>query len=194
MYKHHWRNEICFKSFPSKPRFLRVFSTSLSKTLVTLFPHSVFYPFGELPAIFIKFEIVVCKLFHFWRVSNLSSGKELRKVEDIVGNRENAGLQDLLLFPQCFPKACFSWSLRVRILWEKIKHGVVKNWLSKLISHFPFLSLSGPAWPSGYPVEMAQWWAFPTHDLVVVSLIPGWGKLFFRCIFASHLCRSMWEK
>ena len=32
------------------------------------FPHSVFYPFGELPAIFIKFEIVVCKLFQFGRV------------------------------------------------------------------------------------------------------------------------------
>ena len=33
-----------------------------------LFPHSVFYPFGELSAIFIKFEIVVCKLFQFGRV------------------------------------------------------------------------------------------------------------------------------
>ena len=27
------------------------------------FSHSVFYPFGELSAIFIKFEIVICKLF-----------------------------------------------------------------------------------------------------------------------------------
>ena len=33
-----------------------------------LFPHSVFYPFGELSAILIKFEIVVCKLFQFGRV------------------------------------------------------------------------------------------------------------------------------
>ena len=32
------------------------------------FSHSVFYPFGELSAIFIKFEIVVCKLFQFGRV------------------------------------------------------------------------------------------------------------------------------
>ena len=31
-------------------------------------------------------------------------------------------------------------------------------------------------------------------DLVVVSLIPGWGDFSFRHIFASHLCRSMWEK
>ena len=28
-----------------------------------LFPHSVFYWFWELSAIFIKYEIVVCKLF-----------------------------------------------------------------------------------------------------------------------------------
>ena len=32
------------------------------------FSHSVFYPFGELSAIFIKSEIVVCKLFQFGRV------------------------------------------------------------------------------------------------------------------------------
>ena len=30
--------------------------------------HSVFYPFGELSAIFIKFKIVVCKLFQFGTV------------------------------------------------------------------------------------------------------------------------------
>ena len=27
------------------------------------FSHSVFYPFGELSVIFIKFEIAICKLF-----------------------------------------------------------------------------------------------------------------------------------
>ena len=32
------------------------------------FSHSVFYPFGELHAIFIKFKIVVCKLLQFRRV------------------------------------------------------------------------------------------------------------------------------
>ena len=40
------------------------------KLLVTnnfSFSHSVFYPFGELPAILIKFEIVVCKLFSVWK-------------------------------------------------------------------------------------------------------------------------------
>ena len=33
-----------------------------------LFSHIVFNPFGELSAIFIKFEIVVCKAFQFGRV------------------------------------------------------------------------------------------------------------------------------
>ena len=41
----------------------------------------VFYPFGELSAIFIKFEVVVCKLFHFGRVWNLSFGKGLTLTE-----------------------------------------------------------------------------------------------------------------
>ena len=58
--------------FPNKPWFLRVCSTSLLKTLwekekllVTSnfsLPHSLFYPFRDLSALFIKFEIVVCKL------------------------------------------------------------------------------------------------------------------------------------
>ena len=64
--------------FPNKPWFLHVCGTSLLKTLwekekllVTSnfsFSHSVFYPFGELSAILIKFEIVVRKLFQFGRI------------------------------------------------------------------------------------------------------------------------------
>ena len=78
-----------FIPFPNKPWFLRVCITRLLKTLwekekllVTSnfsFSHSVFYPFEELPSIFIIFEIVVCKLFHFGRVQNLSFGKGLKK-------------------------------------------------------------------------------------------------------------------
>ena len=72
--------------FQNKPWFLRVCSTSLLKTLQEkkllvmsnfFFPHSVFYLFGELPAIFTKFKIVVCKLFQFGSVKNLSFGKGL---------------------------------------------------------------------------------------------------------------------
>ena len=58
--------------------YVSVFSTGLLKTLwekekllVTnnfSFSHNVFYPFGELSAIFIQLAIVVCKLFQFGRV------------------------------------------------------------------------------------------------------------------------------
>ena len=70
---------MSFNPFPNtSPDFLPVCRTSLLKTLwekekllVTSnfsFSHCVFYPLGELSAIFIKFEIVVCKLFQFGRV------------------------------------------------------------------------------------------------------------------------------
>ena len=39
------------------------------------FSYSVFYPFGELPAIFMKSKTVICRLFQFGRVLNLSFGK-----------------------------------------------------------------------------------------------------------------------
>ena len=64
--------------FSKQALVLRVCSMSLLKTLWEKekllimsnfsFSHSVFYPFGELSAIFIKSEIVVCKLFQFGRV------------------------------------------------------------------------------------------------------------------------------
>ena len=63
--------------FPNKPWFLCVCSTSLLKTLsekekllVTSnfsFSHRFFYLFGELSAICIKFETVVCKLLQLGR-------------------------------------------------------------------------------------------------------------------------------
>ena len=63
---------ININPFPDKPWFLRVCGTSLLKTLWVKekllatsnfsFSHSVFYLFGEYSAIFIKFEIIVCKL------------------------------------------------------------------------------------------------------------------------------------
>ena len=64
--------------FPSKPLFLPVCSTSLLKTLLEKekllitsnfsFFSRVLYLFEEVSAIFIKFKIVVCKLFQFGRV------------------------------------------------------------------------------------------------------------------------------
>ena len=64
--------------FPNKPWFSCVCRTSLLKTLWEKekllatsnfsFSHSVFYLFGELFVIFIKSEIVVCRLFQSARV------------------------------------------------------------------------------------------------------------------------------
>ena len=73
---------------PNKPYFLRVCSTSLLRTLwkkekllITYsfsFSHSVFYLFGELSAIFIKFKIAVWIDFEFGRVYNLLYEKGLK--------------------------------------------------------------------------------------------------------------------
>ena len=67
-----------FNPSPNKPLLLRVCSTSLLKTLWEKeklleksnlsFSYSVFYLFGELSAIFIRFKIVICKLFQFGKV------------------------------------------------------------------------------------------------------------------------------
>ena len=106
-----------FNPFPNKPWFLRVYSTSLWKTLwekekllITSnfsFSHSVFYLFRELLAIFIKLGIVICKLFQFGRVWNSSFGKGLttlmkKALENNLGKVENAGNQYFILFPQYF--------------------------------------------------------------------------------------------
>ena len=78
-----------FNPFPNKPWFLLVFSSSLLKThlekeklLVTSnfsFSHSVFYLFRELSGIFMKFEIVINKVFDCGRVLDLLFGKELER-------------------------------------------------------------------------------------------------------------------
>ena len=86
---HHWATglaqdmngnnvEIIFNPFPNKPWFYSGYSTGLLKTLWEkkklletsnfFFSHSVFCPFEELSAIFIKVKIIVCKLSLFGRV------------------------------------------------------------------------------------------------------------------------------
>ena len=48
----------------------------------------------------------------------------LGRLENIVGKGENAGNQHFLLFPHCFQKPSISGSLKVGIVWWKVK----KNW------------------------------------------------------------------
>ena len=43
------------------------------------------------------------------------------RVENTVGKVENAGFQHFLLFPQSFRKASLSGSLKVGIVWYRIK-------------------------------------------------------------------------
>ena len=81
------REPLNFNPFPNKHWFSRVCSTSLLKTLwekekllvakIFSFFRSVFYPFQAFSVIFLEFKTVVCKLFQFGRVWNLSFGKEL---------------------------------------------------------------------------------------------------------------------
>ena len=59
------------------------------KLLVTSnfsFCHSVFYPYRELSAIFIKLEFIACSFFQFRRVKNLPFGKELRNITHVFAN------------------------------------------------------------------------------------------------------------
>ena len=83
---------VYINPLPNKPWFLHICMNSLLKTLwekekllITSnfsISHSVFSPFGEHSVIFIKFEIVVCKLFQFGRVYNLPFGKGLKVITE----------------------------------------------------------------------------------------------------------------
>ena len=67
------KDALRLNPFPNNPCSTGLVKTKWEKEklLVTSnfsFSHSVFYPFGEPSAIFIKFEIVVCRLFSFGNV------------------------------------------------------------------------------------------------------------------------------
>ena len=51
----------------------------------------------------------------------------LGRVENIVGKGENAGYQHFLVFPQCFQKASFSGTLKVGIVWQRVKTRLYVN-------------------------------------------------------------------
>ena len=57
---------------------------------------SVFFPFGDFFATFIKFEIVVCKLFQFR--SRVLTTPIQTMFENIVGKEVNYGKQHFLPF------------------------------------------------------------------------------------------------
>ena len=110
--------------FPNKPWFSSVYSDSLLKTLrekekllVTSnfsFSYSVFNPFGKLPTIFIKFTVVVCRVFQFGRNQNLSFGKGLNNSFSFSHN--------------VFKTFFFLGSLKVRFIWWTVKKSKEKYW------------------------------------------------------------------
>ena len=97
---------ICiFNPFPNKPWFVRVFISSLLKTLWEKekllvksnfsFSHRVFYSFLELSAIFTKFENCLLQILTVWkslksvvweRVKALTNKTELKKAKMFVEN------------------------------------------------------------------------------------------------------------
>ena len=95
----NYQQFLLFPQCFQKTWFLCVCSTGLLKTLWEKeklfekekllkmsnfsFPSSVFYLFGELPTFFIKFEIVICKLFQFGRIHDQSFGKGLNRVKPV---------------------------------------------------------------------------------------------------------------
>ena len=49
------------------------------------------------------------------------------RVENIVGNGENAGYQHFLRFPQCFQKDSSTGLLKLKIVWKRFEKLMNKN-------------------------------------------------------------------
>ena len=52
------------------------------------------------------------------------------KVENIVGKGENAGYRHFLLFQHCFQQPSLSWSVKVGIVWYRVKCRLKSSGLS----------------------------------------------------------------
>ena len=70
-------------------------------------PHNKNDDFARLKTVTAKKKISVPEKLKFG----------VRRVENIVAIRENAGYQHFLLFPQCFQNDTFWGSLKVGIVW-----------------------------------------------------------------------------
>ena len=66
----------------------------------------------------------------------------LDRVENTVGKEENAGYQHFLLFPQCFAKPFSLGSLKVGIVWYRVKVPFIKAWVTWLFFLFHFTTTS----------------------------------------------------
>ena len=120
------------KPFPNKLLFLRLCRTSLLKTLQekekllvmssVSFSHSVFYPFGKISSIFIKYKIVACKLFQF-RSLKFDIWERVKEPKYPFTRRQNFGLVN--------SETNCRRHFKVHLKWEKkVSHGV-ENIVSK---------------------------------------------------------------
>ena len=94
----------------SRRWFLVKSSFKFCTFLLTLFPNNQILDVTKLKAIAEnKINVAPMMISVFGRVEN------------IVGKGEYAGYQHFLLFPQCFQKASFLGSFKVRIVWKRVK-------------------------------------------------------------------------
>ena len=120
------------------------------KLLVTStfsFSHSVFYHFGKHPAIFIKFKIVICKLFKplpmpIFGSSNSAAnenmmskiwtngGSTIQLSRKHFGSRRNGSLRAISSFPTMFFNSCLLFMHQNKYLWSKVLSLEVYNLLS----------------------------------------------------------------
>ena len=96
-----------------KKHFL-LFPKFFCQSIIFVSPHFVINP---LP----NDKILDWSKFKVFADDKINVNQKLKftmgRVEHIAGKGENAGYQHFLLFPQCFQKASFSWSLKVGIVW-----------------------------------------------------------------------------
>ena len=131
---------ICLKFLSRRDWLLRVCRTSLLKKTVGkgeiacyerfLLFHSVFYPLGELSAIFNKFEIVVCKVLSVWKSLKIVAWESVN-CDHFTGNEFEDLIQRSCIASKSFFCCWLYWFKTflhfVRVGYSKIYLYVTKN-------------------------------------------------------------------
>ena len=87
-------------------KFLGILISVLGLVLFNFLPNNIFLDWSKLKP-FADDKLKMTEKLKF----------VVQWVENIVGKGKSAGYWHFLLFRQCFPKACYSRSLKVRIAW-----------------------------------------------------------------------------
>ena len=144
-----------FKTPREKEKLLVTSNFSLSK--------GVFHTFGKLSAIFIKYEVVVCKLFQSRRVQNLPFWKGLKYFCSFV---------PLVKFVIC--RGLSTWQTVKFVVWERVKQPkysrkkkrAIKKDLDLLFIETVCLKLKNMTCPLHYgPCFTNHYWELYSHIL-----------------------------